>query len=92
MGYSFEGLKLSTLKISTAKDIKYRVYVNGNDIGVASPHKVYPDGSHEILFTPEYYNMDGWEISKYGNELKVQAEYIKNGKLHHHVVAEYVQK
>lgn len=70
-GYYIDGI--IAYKINQSANTKYEVFVNGNSIGKSAPSNINPDGSHEILFTEDYFDMDGWGISKNDNNIVVYA-------------------
>lgn len=76
-GYYIDGIIISQ-KVHTPMTM-YQVFLNGSDIGTTSPSKVLPDGSHEVLFTQDYFDIDGWGIASNYNEIKVFAIVLDKG-------------
>jgi hypothetical protein len=70
-GYYIDGLTIS--KVPTGKKIKYKVLLNGDHIGTSLPSKSDGKGADEILFTPDYYDIESWGIYKLGNTITVIA-------------------
>ncbi|HDR7987425.1 TPA: hypothetical protein QCY63_005811, partial [Bacillus cereus] len=69
--YYIDGVTFS--QVPQGKKMKYRVELNGNDIGTAYPYQTDEKGTDTILFTQDYYDMDGWGVSKYDNHIVVFA-------------------
>ncbi|MEB8716471.1 hypothetical protein P4G97_27620 [Bacillus cereus] len=69
--YYVDGITFS--EVPQGKKMKYRVVLNGNDIGTSYPYQTNGKGTDTILFTQDYYDMDGWGVSKYDNHIVVFA-------------------
>ena len=85
-GYYIDGIVISK-KVHTPMTM-YQVFLNGSDIGTTSPSKVLPDGSHEVLFTQDYFDIDGWGIASNYNEIQVYAIVLDKGfkyEVAHHI-------
>jgi hypothetical protein len=84
--YYIDGIVVSK-KVHTPVT-KYQVILNGNDIGTALPYKVRLDGSHEVLFIPECYDIEQWGIPAHSNEIQVFAIVVDKGYIYevaHHL-------
>lgn len=69
--YYIDGVTFS--QVPQGKKMKYRVVLNGNDIGTSYPYQTDGKGTDTILFTQDYYDMEGWGVSKHDNHIVVFA-------------------
>ncbi|HHB1656059.1 TPA: insecticidal delta-endotoxin Cry8Ea1 family protein [Bacillus cereus] len=69
--YYIDGVTFS--QVPQGKKIKYKVKLNGNDIGTASPYQTDGKGNDTVLFTQDFYDMEGWGVSKHDNHIIVFA-------------------
>lgn len=69
--YYIDGVTFS--QVPQGKKMKYKVVLNGNDIGTAYPDQTNGKGTDTVLFTQDYYDMEGWGVSKHDNHIVVFA-------------------